>query len=171
MNRKRIGKRESASSSWEAKESKLMITHTLEQIQKTIDELGWNLKAGTSYVNINFPSHDPHDVASHGSVHWDKSSVCETWRDMPMNYDVVCTWYFPFAQEGPPESKGSDISDEDWQKVELTTQDLEKVTKQGEQVLGKQSSKDANKELKELMDKLATIITDNKQIEAHTLAD
>ena len=133
MNRKRIGKTESASLSWEAKDTKLMITHTLEQIQKTINELAWNLKAGTSCVNINFPSHDPHDLASHGSGHgsvqWAKSSLCDTGRDMPMKYDVVCTWYLAFAQEGPPESKGSDISEEDWQKVELPAQDLEKVTK------------------------------------------
>ena len=69
-------------------------------------------------------------------------------------------------QDGSENTPAHDIKDKEWEKMEQTLQDLEKVTKQGEQLIERQDKPEQrNKELKELVTKLSGVILENKEVE------
>ena len=72
----------------------------------------------------------------------------------------------PIDQDGSDNKPANEINDDEWSKMEVTLQDLEKATKQGEQLIERQEKPgDRSKELKELITKLTEVIAENKEVE------
>ena len=69
-------------------------------------------------------------------------------------------------QDGSDNKPAAEIDSDEWAKMEQTLQDLEKATKQGEQLIERQEKAELrSKELKELVKKLTEVIYENKEVE------
>ena len=173
MNRKRVGKKDQAGSSWKAKGQKSLVDHSMTTIQQTIDELGWTLEVLASIAHAT-PCEDAAISDGH-SAHLPFMSLLHL-----VSIAISCvqnvheliranrpSMAILVAEEGPKEKPGSEIENEDWSKVDQTLQDLEKNTKQGELLLMRQEEKSKSKELEDLIKKLEEVIVKNKEVEVH----
>ena len=73
MNRKKIGKREEAASSWKVQAHNALVNHSLKTILNTIDELGWKLEVLVVILH-------GHALLALSRTHISETSLCSYMR-------------------------------------------------------------------------------------------